>query len=361
MTRRTHKTVTGALAVAATSVLLTGCFTVQATFTINEDATADLDYLVLIDTEQLGEFAGLLGEDLGDLDGLSGDALIEEFFDGEDPCADLASELESYELTTRNIDENGEAGVGCTVSGVPLAELDSLGDDTSFFSIEQDDAGTRFNAVLEGVDEIAGDPSETEMMTEMLGVGLDDLFTIRFIVTAPGTLRDNNATSTDGSAATWDVKPDADFVTDGDATMTAEWTPGGGGSGGGSTIWIIVAIAAIAAIAAVAVVLAKRSKSSTPDADATADATSTSMVAGGTPVTGMAPPPATTPPPSSPPPPPPSVSEPPSAPPPPPSTAPPSTTPPSTTPPSTTPPPASPPPTSPPPPPASPPPPPPPS
>ncbi len=289
MNRRTIRTAASALTIAATSVLLAGCFTVEATFTIKDDATADLDYLVLIDTEQLEELAGLLGEDAGALDELSGDALLEEFTGGDDPCGDLTQELTQYDVSTREVDENGQVGVGCTVSGVPVADLNSLGDETSTFSIEQDDDGTRFNAVLEGVDEIAGDPADTEMMTEMLGVSLDDLFTIKFTVTAPGSLGENNASSTDGSTATWNVKPDADFVTDGDATMTAEWTPGGDDSG--SSVLIIVAIVAVvAAVAALAVVLAKRSKGATPPAGGAVVDTPTS------------PPGATTPPPPPPPP-----------------------------------------------------------
>jgi hypothetical protein len=298
----------------ATSALLAGCFTLEATFTVNDDATADLDYLILLDTEKLEELSGLLGEDLGDVGDLSGDALLDEFFGGDDPCADLTEELTDYEVTTREIREDGEAGVGCTVIGVPIAELNSLGDDTSSFSIEQDDDGTRFNAVLEGVDELAGDPSETEMLTEMLGVSLDDLFTIRFVVTAPGSLGENNASSTDGSKATWEVKPDADFVTDGDATMTAEWTPGGGG--GGSSLWIIlVIIAVVAAIAAVAVVLVKRSKSQGPGSSDAPAATPSPGTPPPPPPPGMAPPPAPSAPPSSPPPPPPMASQPPAAPP----------------------------------------------
>ncbi len=189
MPRRPLRTAISTLALIATSALLAGCFTLEATFTVNDDATADLDYLILIDTEQLEEFSSLLGEDLGDVGDLSGDALLDEFFGGDDPCADLTTELTDYEVATREINEDGEAGVGCTVSGVPIAELNSLGDDTSSFSIEQDEDGTRFNAVLEGVDELTGDPSETEMVTEMLGVSLDDLFTIRFVVTAPGIAR----------------------------------------------------------------------------------------------------------------------------------------------------------------------------
>jgi hypothetical protein len=318
MQRRTLRTAISALAVIATSALLAGCFTLEATITVNDDATADLDYLILLDTDQLEELSGLLGEDLGDVGDLSGDALLDEFFGGDDPCADLTSELTDYEVTTREIREDGEAGVGCTVTGVPIAELNSLGDDTSSFSIEQDENGTRFNAVLEGVDELTGDPSETEMVTEMLGVSLDDLFTIRFVVTAPGSLGDNNASSTDGSTATWDVKADADFVTDGNATMTAEWTPGGGD--GGSSVWIILVIlAVIAAIAGVVAVLVKRSKGQgSGSADAPADTPSASAAtppAPGTPPPppppGMAPPPAPSAPASSPPPPPPPGAEPP--------------------------------------------------
>jgi len=267
MTRRTKKTAGSAIALAAASALLAGCFTVDATFTIKDDATADLDYLILIDTEQLQEFSGLLGEDAPTPDEFSADALLGEITGDDDPCGDLTAELTEYDVSVREIDENGEVGVGCMVSDVPIAELNSLGDDTSSFSIEQDNQGTRFNAVLEGVDELAGDPAETDDMTEMLGVTLDDLFTIRFTVSAPGSLGENNASTTDGSTATWDLKPDSDFVTDGDATMTAEWTPGGGGS---STGIIIAIVAALVAAAAVAIVLSKRSKGE-PDETAAAD------------------------------------------------------------------------------------------
>ena len=313
MQRRTLRTATSALAVIATSALLAGCFTLEATFTVNDDATADVDYVILLDTAQLEELSGLLGEDLGAVGDLSGDALLDEFFGGDDPCADLTSELTDYEVTTREIKQDGEAGVGCTVTGVPIAELNSLGDETSSFSIEQDDDGTRFNAMLEGVDELAGDPSETEMITETLGVSLDDLFTIRFVVTAPGSLGDNNASSTDGSTATWDVKPDAAFVTDGNATMTAEWTPGGGSSG--SSVWIILAIiAAVAVIAVVAVVLVKRSKGNGPGSADVPTATPPPPPGTPPPPPGMAPPPIPPAPTSSPPPPPPTVSEPPAAP-----------------------------------------------
>ena len=290
----------------------------EATFTIKDDATADIDYLILIDTERFEELSGLLGEDVGALDELSGDALLEEVLGGDDPCSDLTGEFGASQISTRDIDENGEVGVGCTVSGVPIAELNSLGDDTSSFSVEQDAGVTRFNAVLEGVDELAGDSADTDTMTDMLGVTLDELFTIRFIVTAPGSLGENNASTTDGSTATWDVKPSSDFVTDGDATMTAEWTPGGGG---GSSTGIIIAIIAAIVAAAIAFVLFKRSKGK-PDATAAAPAAAAAAAGADDPMAppGLAPqaPAATAPPPpppaspsAPPPPPPPGIPEPP--------------------------------------------------
>ena len=268
MRRRTVRSAVSALAVVATAALLAGCFSVEAAFVIKDDATVDLDFVTLIDTKQLNQFAGLLGEDADELDGLSGEALLEELTGGEDPCGDITGELAEYEVTAREIDKDGQVGVGCKVSGIPVAELSSLGDDSSSLTIEQDASGTRFNAVLEDVDQLAGDPDEAEDMSSMLGMSLDDLFSVKFTVTAPGSLGANNASSTSGSTATWDIKPDSDFVSGGDATLTAEWKPGGGSSSS-STLWIILGIVAIVALAILAAVLIKRSKgkSDTPTPD----------------------------------------------------------------------------------------------
>jgi hypothetical protein len=270
MARGTRRPLLTASALIASTALLAGCFTVEATFTINDDATAELDYLLMIDTERFAELAGAFGEEAGGIEDMSGDALFDEFIGDDDPCSGLTEDLADYEITTREINEDGQVGAGCTVSGVPIAELDSLGDDTSSFSIEQDDDGTRFNAVLEGVDEITGDSSEAEPMLEMLGIDVDELFSIKFIVTAPGSLGENNASSTSGSTATWDIKTDSEFVVDGDATMSAEWTPGGGSDG--SSWWIILVVLALVAVAAVvAFLLVKRSKGSPESGDAPVD------------------------------------------------------------------------------------------
>jgi hypothetical protein len=261
----------------ASTLLFAGCLAVESNLTINDDGTVDVQLSTVIDTEQLGRIGGLLGEDTNLLDGLGGDELLSQLTDGQNPCGDLTGALTDYEATTDEISDGSKVGVSCTVTGVPIEDLTTIGEGSSF-TIEQDDAGTRLSAQIEGLDQLTsglgdlGDiPGGTDAITELLGINLDELFTITFNVTGPGTLGENNATSTDGATATWDITTDSSFVSDGTATLTAEWTPGGGS---GSSTWIILAvIAAIIIIAAIvaAIVISKR-RSSRPGTDTAGDA-----------------------------------------------------------------------------------------
>lgn len=320
MARPSPRTAVRAVVIAATCLALTGCFSVESSFTIHDDGTADVTLVTLIDTSRLEEFASLLGEELGDVGDMSGDALLDEMMGGDDPCGTLIGGLSDYEVTTEEIDNDGEVGVGCTVKGVPIEDLTAgMQDDESSFTITQDGDATHFSAVLEGVDELAGDPDEMTAMTEMLDISLDDLFSITFSVTAPGSLGDNNASSTSGSTATWDVKPDADFVTGGDAVMTADWS--GSSSSSSSTLWIILGIIAAVVIVGAIIYFVMRGKSGgTPAGDAPADTTSDTAVFTPPPPPGapVAPPSSFEPPPSPPPAVPPPASPPPASPPPPP-------------------------------------------
>lgn len=302
----------------AATMLLAGCFSVESNITINDDGTGDIELVTLVDTERLQEFAGMLGEDAGELEGLSGEELIGQMTEGDDPCGDLDSSFGDYEVTVEEISEGSEVGVRCAVAGIPLDELSDIGEDSSF-TIEQDETGTRFSAVLGGVDELEGSGEE---VTEMLDIDLDELFSISFSATGPGSLGENNATSTDGATATWKVTGDADFVTDGDATMTAEWTPGGGSDGSNSWIVLLVVVGLLA-LGAVAFVLLRRRGAGSGDttvatpADASPPLTPPTAAPSGT-----VPPPPPPPPPAPvtasipPPPPPPTASEPPPPPPP---------------------------------------------
>ncbi|TFH14909.1 MAG: hypothetical protein E4H05_08890, partial [Acidimicrobiales bacterium] len=255
-----------AVLLVVASLVLTGCFRFESTYTINDDGTADVSILTVIDTKQLEELGGLLGQDTTDLMDLGGEDLLSTLTEGDDPCGDVTGSLASYDVELEEINDGSEVGVKCTVSGVPIEELTTSGQDSSI-SIEQDDAGTRFTATLQGVDELTGGADSGDI-TELLGLSLDELFSIVFSVSGPGTLGDNNASSTNGSTATWDITADADFVVNGDATLTAEWTPGGSS---GSNTWIIIVavLVALAGIAAVVFfVLRGRSGTPAPAADA---------------------------------------------------------------------------------------------
>jgi hypothetical protein len=284
--------------VAVTSLTLAGCFSLESTFTISDEGTVDVEFVTLIDTVRISQIAELFGQDVGELDALSGEELLEEFSEGDDPCQDLGGTLTGYEVTTREVREGTKLGVSCKVSGVALGDLEDLGPDSSLV-IEQDETGTRFELVLEGIDELTG--SEADELTQLLDIDLDELFQLRFVATAPGSLGPNNATSTDGDTAIWQFSTDADFISGGNATMTASWAPGGADDGGFP--WWILAVVVAGLLAVGLVVVFTRNRGTQP-----ALATGEPAAVGGanTAPPTMPPPPAAAPPspPSSPPPPP---------------------------------------------------------
>jgi len=278
--------------VAASTLILAGCFTIESKFTISDEGTVDIEMVMLIDTESLTEFSSLLGQDLdglGDLSDLSGEELINEMTGGENPCGEITGSLVGYEVTTREISDGSTVGFACTVVGVPIEDITDLGADT-LISIEQDESGTQFELQLIGADQITGGDD----LTELMDIDLDELVVVKFSVSAPGSLGENNATSTDGSTATWTVTADAPFMSAGTAIMTASWSPSGSGSSSSSAVWIIAAvIATIAVIAIIVVVLRKRGNGDDPGEPA----------APGAPMAAPPSSPATTSPPSTPPPP----------------------------------------------------------
>lgn len=300
----------------ATVVVLAGCFSIESKFEISDDGTADIEFVLLVDTEQLSELAGLFGQDAGLIEQLSPSELLAELTEGEDPCADLTGSLIDYDVTVSEIEDGSAVGVGCTVEDVPLDDLNDIGADSALV-ITQDDDGTRFELTLAGVDELTDTGTGAGDVTDLLDIDVDDLLEIRFVASAPGSLGENNATSTSGSTATWVVTGDAAFVTGGTATMTAQWAAGGSGSS--NVLWIILGIVAVvAAVAVIAYVLTHRSKPSDDGPSGSADA--------GAPTPFTPPPPATlggpptappppTPPSAAPPPPPPATSPPPPPPP----------------------------------------------
>lgn len=238
-------------------LLTTSCFAAEMKVTVNDDDTADIAYTLLIDIDQLGELAGVLGSTLPDLDGVTGDRLVQELFQGEDPCSDLRESLPGREVSSTDVSRGSQRGVECAVVGVPLNEFSNFGSDTAL-NIVRSGGDTTVDITLIDVQSLAED---SEDLGAMAGEAFADLLEISFVVAAPGTLGDNNATSVEGNTATWLVTPDAPFVIDGNAQMQGVWTgdsSSGGGLGAGLVIAIVVA--ALAVIALVLVLVRRRGR-----------------------------------------------------------------------------------------------------
>jgi hypothetical protein len=236
----------------AAIVLLTGCFRLESTFDISDDGTADVEVVTAFDLGQLGQLAELFGQDASALEDLSGEDLLQEFAEGTDPCADLAASVVDLDVSTTEIDDGDVRGVGCTIEDVPIDQLSALGDGTQLV-ITQTDEATTFELRLTGVGDLTGTTEEIPLP----GLEIDDLIEVRFSATGPGSLDEQNATSTSGSTATWVVTPDAEFVQGDVAVMTASWGPDVS-SGNGWLIVLIVALVVIGLLVVLGLVLLPR-------------------------------------------------------------------------------------------------------
>lgn len=231
MRTRTSRLLAGG--VVGASLLLSGCFSVDYELTIGDDGTMDVAFEARIDTTRFEEFGALFGEAAG----FGPDELFEEAFQGEDPCAELEATLGDYDVDSEEIRSGSEIGVRCSVKGVAFDDFDP-GADGPTVRITQDSQGTTFRGEFSGVSALTGETAEA---TELLDLDFDELVQIRMVVTGPGGLIDDNATSTSGRTATWVITPDADFIEGDVAIMEAEWGPPGSGGGGSSnTLWIIL-------------------------------------------------------------------------------------------------------------------------
>jgi hypothetical protein len=246
--------------------VLSGCFTLESRIDIGEDGTADISLTSLIDVERLESLLGSFGESTEGLGDLSGEALLEEFGEGEDPCGELTAEFGTDRVTTTEVSEGSRRGVTCTVSDIPLDQVVDLGEGAST-QIQQADGVTTVELVLEGAADLTGDPDE---FTDLLGLSFEELFDLRFVISAPGRIVEHNATSVDGATATWRLTPDAEFLTGDEARLTARWEPGSAGSGGGTWWIVLVVVAGLAVIAGiVALVVSRRGRGGTGPSDPT--------------------------------------------------------------------------------------------
>ena len=246
------RSVTMALVTAA---LLSGCLRFESSFDISDDGTVDVGILVAFDLKQLEEFAEMFGQSTEDLGELSGSDLLAELGEGSDPCADFTSSIADFGITTEEFAEGDLVGVRCTVLDVPIDDIENFGDE-SLLAITQNDGSTTFDLTLLGADELFGAQEEA---IPLPGFSFEEIFEIRVSASAPGSVSESNATSTDGAVATWVITPDAEFVSGDEAVMTARWEPGGS-SDNDWILPLLIALAAVAVLAAVGIALARRSR-----------------------------------------------------------------------------------------------------
>jgi hypothetical protein len=255
---RRCRPVTAAAGVLASAVLLSGCFTIRSAITINDDETVDIAITQLVDLERLESLASIFGEDVGDLSDATGEDLVEEITEGDDACGGLIDQF-GDRVGSREVSEGARRGVECTVSGVPLGEFTSFGDDDSTITIDIEGDRTTVEMTLGGLEDFTEPDAEEAEFLAALGLSLEELFDVSFTVDAPGGLVTSNATSTEGSVATWQITPDAAFIVDGRAVMTAEWSSTGATSDTGVPVWLIILGAAtVAAVIAAAIGATRR-------------------------------------------------------------------------------------------------------
>lgn len=237
------------------AALLSGCLRFESSFDISDDGTVDVGILVAFDVKQLEEFAEMFGQSTEDLGDLSGSDLLDELGEGSNPCSDFTGSIADFGVTTEEFAEGDLVGVRCTVLDVPIDDIEDFGDD-SLLAITQSDGSTTFDLTLLGVEELFGAQDE---VIPLPGFSFEEIFEIRVSASAPGSVAESNATSTDGAVATWVISPDAEFVSGDEAVMTARWAPGGS-SDNDWILPLLIALAAVAVLAAVGIALARRSR-----------------------------------------------------------------------------------------------------
>lgn len=247
------------------ALALGGCFRVETTIDIGDDATADLALSFLVDVATLSQFATEMGGDdaVGGLEGLSGEDLIREMLDGDDPCAlNLPDGI--GEPTVTEVEDGDYRGVRCTVVDVALADLQGADEEASFDIVQNDD-GTEVEIRLQGVDELFSDADQE--LPPGFDMAMDSLLDIRYVVSAPGTLLEHNGTSATGDRVTWIITPGAEFAQNGTAVMTARWGAAQDSSGSNTGL-IIVIVVIVAAAALIAGLLIGRSRRTPTPTDA---------------------------------------------------------------------------------------------
>jgi hypothetical protein len=244
-------------------LLLSGCLRTEVSFDVTSLETTDVSLLVAVDVEALTTFASSFGgaEEAAALEEMSGEELLAELGDGDDPCSGAVDGI-NFEISPYA--EGDYRGVVCTARGVSTSDLmqEFFGDAAALR--EGDAAGTwvlegRFSDALGLADE-AEEAGGLGEMGDMFDPG--ELLELSVSISAPGVLLEHNGTSAIGGTVTWKVTTDAQFMEGTDAMLRAVWdvSSGSDSDSGSSSIAILIVIGFAVVIAAGVVLLAGRSR-----------------------------------------------------------------------------------------------------
>lgn len=234
---------------ALLALVSTACqIRVDTVVSINEDESGTFAVEMAMDEE----LRNLSSENGGEIDLADGmDALppnwsVEDFVDGEFEGVRIRSSFVDIADLTAKLRALAELAEGDQAA--PNELIDSL-------EFSRDGETFTFNARLEQLADSFAEVGGEGLALEGLDQSelLESLFLIRFVVTLPGTLGDNNADSVDGNTMVWVIVLDGE-----DRTLFAESNPGSGLS---SPMLLGLAAAFFAAAAGLALYLRRRGSS----------------------------------------------------------------------------------------------------
>jgi hypothetical protein len=214
---------------------------------VNEDETGTFALFVGFDEEfqQLAEQGG--GDDLNITEGLeevpegwSAEEVTEDGFEGVRIATDFSS-FEDLETRLGELNETTDTGVGT--------------DFLSGFGLTHEGDEFRFKVDVSGLDEeltgAIGEGGGEDLFSGIDPTSLiEDLFQIRFKLTLPGEIGDNNADSVEGNTLVWNVG-----LSDEGGTYEAVSTTGGGSS---ALLYVGIAAAGLVVVGVGATAMRRR-------------------------------------------------------------------------------------------------------
>jgi len=249
--------------IVSLGLITTGCFSATMNLKVNDDDTVDISITSLVDTEQLERLNSFFGQTLSDdLLDASPSEILDEVTDGDDPCSGLEESF-SQQITRNEISDGSRVGVECVVQGIPIEEIDQLNDESSTVTISRDSGTTDIRIVLTGMLELYGATDEDLEFLDMFDLDVDELVQLNFVASAPGGIRNSNATSTNGATATWELRSDSTFISGDDAIMTATWSDDAAGDGLPGWLTVLFVLVGIAAVVGVIAIVGARQRRST--------------------------------------------------------------------------------------------------